>query len=177
MAITRAKKEEVVADLTERMSRTKVAILTDFKGLDVTAMTNLRNELRKIDAEYQVVKNTLLKLSVKDTEREVLDPHLKGTRAVAVHYLDPVAPAKVLVDFAKTNDKLAIIAGVLQGKVLSEQDIRNLAKLPPKEQLLAQLLAAMNAVPTGIVQVLAAVPRQLLNVLVAIRDKKSEGQE
>ena len=174
MAIPRTRKEEIVSDLKDRIGRSRVAILADYKGLDVAALTRLREELRKVNAEFRVAKNTLVRLAVRDTEKEGLTSHLKGPRGMAVSYDDPVAPAKVLVDFAKTNDKLGIIAGILQNRIISEAEVRNLAKLPGREQLLAQLLCAMNAVPTGIVQVLAAVPRQLLNVLVAIRDKKSE---
>ena len=174
MAISKAKKEEIVSDLQDRLSRSRVAILTDFKGLDVSAITELRNELRKADSEFKVAKNSLMKLATAKVQMEGLEKHIEGPRAIAFNYEDPVAPAKVLVDFSKKNDKLEIIAGTLDAKVISKDDIQNLAKLPSREELLAQLLSAMNAVPAGLVQVLAAIPRQLVNVLTAIRDQKEE---
>ena len=174
MAINKVKKDEIVADLHERLSRSKVAIMTDYKGLNVEAITKLRNELRNSGAEFQVAKNSLVKLAVKGTNLEGLEKYLQGPRAVALAYDDPVAPAKALVNFAKDNDKLEIIGGVLESKVITQDEIQNLAKLPSREELLASVLYAMNAVPTGLVQVLAAVPRNLLNALVAIRDKKEQ---
>lgn len=174
MAITKAKKQDLVTELHERLARGKVAIMTDYKGLNVEAITKLRNELRNAGAEFQVAKNSLVKLAIKGTTAEGLEIFLKGPRAVAISYDDPVAPAKALVSFAKDNDKLQIIGGVLESKVISQEDIQSLAKLPSREELLASVLYTMNAVPTGLVQVLAAVPRSFLNALVAIRDKKEE---
>jgi large subunit ribosomal protein L10 len=102
----------------------------------------------------------------------LIKDYFKGPSAVAISYEDPVAPAKVLTQFAKDNNKLEIKVGVLNGKVLDAQSIKALASLPSREVLLAQLLSTLNAVPTSFVRVLAEVPRSLLNVLTAIKDQK-----
>jgi large subunit ribosomal protein L10 len=146
--------------------------LTDYKGLDVAAINDLRRKLRESDIEYQVVKNTLLARAAEDTEVALIKDHFKGPSAVAISYDDPVAPAKVLTQFAKDNGKLEIKVGVLNGKVLDAQAIKALALLPSREVMLAQLLATLNAVPTSFVRVLAEVPRSLLNVLTALKDQK-----
>ena len=174
MAITRAKKEEIVTDLKDRLSRSRIAILTDYKGLSVAEANKLRDELRKVDVEFRVAKNSLMKLAIKGSNMEGLGPHLKGPRAVAMSYEDPVGPAKVLTEFAKGNEKLEIVAGVLVDKVISQEDVKDLAKLPSREELIAKLLGTMQAVPAGFVRVLAAIPQKLLYALTAIRDQKAE---
>ncbi len=165
-------KEMLVNELHERLSRSKVAILTDYKGLDVTSLTNLRRELREADIEYQVVKNTLLKKASKDTDIALMEDFFKGPTAIALSFDDPVAPAKILSKFAKDNDKLEIKIGVLDGKLLEINDIEALSSLPSKDALLGQLLSVMNGVPTSFVRVLNEVPRSMLNVLQAIKDQK-----
>ncbi len=165
-------KEILVNDLHERLSKSKVAILTDYKGLDVTSLTNLRRELREADIEYQVVKNTLLKKASKDTDIALMEDFFKGPTAIALSFDDPVAPAKILSKFAKDNEKLEIKIGVLDGKLLEIKDIEALSSLPSKDALLGQLLSVMNGVPTSFVRVLNEVPRSMLNVLQAIKDQK-----
>lgn len=174
MAINRAKKEDIVTDLKDRLSRSRIAILTDYKGLSVAEVNKLRDELRKVDVEFRVAKNSLMKLAVKGSKMEGLGPLLQGPRAVAMSYEDPIGPAKVLTEFAKGNDKLEIIAGVLVDRVLSQEEIKDLAKLPSREELIAKLLGTMLAVPSGFVRVLAAIPQKLLYALTAIRDQKEE---
>jgi large subunit ribosomal protein L10 len=165
-------KQQITEDLHDRFERSAIIVLTDYKGLDVTSINDLRRKLREANIEYQVVKNTLLVRAAEDTEVALIKDHFKGPSAVAISYDDPVAPAKVLTQFAKDNNKLEIKVGVLNGKVLDLQAIKALATLPSKEVMLAQLLSAMNAVPTSIVRVLAEVPRSLVNVLTAIKDQK-----
>jgi len=120
------------------------------------------------------VKNTLLVRAAEDTGVAVISDHFKGPSAVVMSDDDPVAPAKVLTDFAKANAKLEIKVGVLNGKAVDPAGIKSLASLPAREVLLAQVLGAMNAVPGSLVRVLAAVPGQLVNVLTAIKDQKEE---
>ncbi len=152
--------------------------MTDYKGLDVAAMNNLRRKLREAGIEYQVVKNTLLTRAAEDTEAALIKDYFKGPSAVAISYDDPVAPAKVLTQFAKENDRLEVKAGVLNGKMLDINAIKALASLPSRDVLLAQFLSALNAVPTSFVRAVAEIPRSLVNVLMAIKDQKhQEGQE
>ena len=165
-------KQKITEDLHERLAKSVIIVLTGYKGLDVTSINDLRRKLREANIEYQVVKNTLLVRAAEDTEVAVLKDHFKGPSAVAISYDDPVAPAKVLTQFAKDNNKLEIKVGVLNGKVLDAQAIKALALLPSREVMLAQLLATLNAVPTSFVRVLAEVPRSMLNVLTALKDQK-----
>ncbi len=165
-------KQQIAEDLHERFARSAIIVLTDYKGLDVAAMNNLRRKLREANIEYQVVKNTLLVRASEDTGVAAIKDHFKGPSAVALSYDDPVAPAKVLTQFAKDNEKLEIKVGVLNGKVLDVQAIKALATLPSREVLLAQFLSALNAVPTSFVRALAEIPRSLVNVLTAIKDQK-----
>ena len=165
-------KQQIAEDLHARFAKSAVIVLTDYKGLDVAAMNDLRRKLREANIEYQVVKNTLLVRAAEDTQVAAIKDHFTGPSAVALSYDDPVAPAKVLTQFAKDNDKLEIKAGVLNGKVLDVQAIKALAMLPSREVLLAQFLSTLNAVPTSFVRVMAEIPRSLLNVLTAIKDLK-----
>lgn len=165
-------KKAIAEELHEKFSKAKVVIVTDYKGLDVAAVTKLRRELREADVEFRVAKNSLLSRASKDTGVESISDQFKGPNAIALSYDDPVSPAKVLTEFAKTNDKLEIKVGVMDGKVLDLSAIQALSALPSREALLAQTLSVMNAVPTSFVRVLSAVPEQLLNVLQAIKEKK-----
>jgi len=166
------KKKAVVEELHEKFSRSKVVIITDYKGLDVAAVNSLRRKLRDVDVEYKVVKNTLLVRASEETDVALIKDSFKGPSAVALSYDDPVAPAKVLSDFAKENEKLEVKIGVMEGRILDISAIKALSSLPSREVLLAQVLSAMNGVPTSLVSVLSALPRQFLNVLQAIKDQK-----
>ena len=177
MSITAERKQELIEEYATTKGDTgspevQVAILTDYKGLDVAAINDLRRKLREENIEYQVVKNTLLLRAAEGTDAELMKDHFKGPSAVALSYEDPVAPAKVLTQFAKENEALEIKAGVMEGKYLDLTDLKALADLPSKEVLLGQLVGVMNNVPTSFVRVVAEVPRQMLNVLNAIKDQK-----
>ena len=165
-------KQQITEDLHDRFARSAIIVVTDYKGLDVASMNDLRRKLREANIEYQVVKNTLLVRAAENTEAALIKDHFKGPSAVAISYDDPVAPAKVLTQFAKDNDKLEIKVGVLNGKVLDAQAIKALAILPSREVMLAHFLSALNAVPTSFVRALAEIPRSLVNVLTAIKDQK-----
>jgi large subunit ribosomal protein L10 len=165
-------KQKIAEDLHERFSKSAIVVVTDYKGLDVSAMNDLRRKLREEDIEFQVAKNTLLMRAAKDTEVALIQDYFKGPSAVAFSYKDPVAPAKILAQFAKDNKKLEIKGGVLKDKVLDVDAIKALAKLPSREVLLGQLLSVINEVPSSFVRTIAEIPRSLLNVLTAIRDQK-----
>jgi large subunit ribosomal protein L10 len=165
-------KKSIVKELNERLGRVQVAILTDYKGLDVTAINDLRRKLREENVEYQVVKNTLLLRAAEGTDVALLKDHFVGPSAVALSYEDPVAPAKVLTQFAKDHQALEIKAGVMEGKVLDLTTLRALADLPSREVLLGQLVGMLNSLPTSFVRLVAEIPRQMLNVLTAIKDQK-----
>ena len=165
-------KQKITEDLHERFSKSAIVVVTDYKGLDVSSMNDLRRKLREADIEFQVVKNTLLVRAAKDTDVALIQDYFKGPSAVALSYSDPVAPAKILMQFAKDNPKLEIKGGVLKNKVLDPDAIKALAMLPSREVLLGQFLSVLNEVPTSFVRTIAEIPRSLLNVLTAIKDQK-----
>ncbi|MBU1182344.1 MAG: 50S ribosomal protein L10 [Pseudomonadota bacterium] len=165
-------KKRIAQDLHEKFSRSKVVIVTEYKGLDVAAISDLRKKLRESGIEYRVAKNTLLERASEGTEVALIKDSFKGPSAIALSYNDPVAPAKVLIKYAESNKKLVIKAGVLSGKVLDLNAIKTLSTMPPREVVLAQLLSAMNGVPTAFVRVLSEIPKSFLYVLQAIKNQK-----
>lgn len=169
-------KKQIVEDLHERFAKSSLVILTDFKGLDVAAVSDLRRKLTQAGVEYKVAKNTLMARASEDTPIAVLRDLFKGPGAVAISYHDPVTPAKILTKFADDSKKLEIRAAVLDGKLIDLNAVKALAALPSREVLLGQLLSVMVAVPTSVVRVLAEVPRSLLNVLNAVKDKKEAAE-
>ncbi len=167
-----SQKKEIVQRLTQQFSAAQILVAVDYKGLDVAAITDLRFQLRQVDGQMEVVKNTLLRRAVEETDAQSLTDCFKGPTAIVSTEGDPVAVAKVLVDFAKTNDKLEISAGIMSGKRLDPDEIKQLSKLPSKEELLASLVYTLNGVPTSLVNVLSGVPRSFVNVLSAVKDQK-----
>jgi large subunit ribosomal protein L10 len=165
-------KKRIAEDLQGRFEKSTIVILTDYKGLDVSTMNDLRRKLREANAEYQVAKNSLLVRASEGNDVALIKDQFKGPSAIALSYDDPVGPAKVLTDFVKENKKFEVKIGVLNGKVIDVEGIKALSSLPSREVLLAQVLSAMNAVPTSLVTALSDVPRRLVNVLQAIKDQK-----
>jgi large subunit ribosomal protein L10 len=165
-------KKQIVSELNKKFADAAIVILTDYKGLDVTTMNQLRKKLREAEVEYQVVKNSLMVRASENTDVALIKENFKGPSAIALGYDDPVAPAKVLTEFAKENDKLDIKVGVMKDQVLNLDSIIALSSLPSREQLLAQVLSAMNGVPTSLVRALNDVPCRLLNVLNALKEQK-----
>ena len=168
----RTQKEQVVASLSQTLRESQAVIVTDFKGIGMEQLSGLRAKMREVGAEFQVAKNTLVKLAAKDTPMDQLADMMVGNNALGYTKGDPAALAKALSDFAKTNDKFVIKGGVLGDKVMSQAQIKALANMPSREVMLATLLGTMNAVPTSFVRVLAAVPQKLVYCLAAIRDQK-----
>jgi large subunit ribosomal protein L10 len=172
LAVNLDEKKRIAQDLNERFSKAAVTIVTDYKGLDVAAINDLRRKLRQGEVEYQVAKNSLLVRASEDTDVALIKDTFKGPNAVAMSYGDPVAPAKILTEFAKENKVFEIKIGVMDGKILGADQIKSLAALPSKEVLLGTFVSTLNSLPTGFVRTLAEIPRQLLNVLQAVKDQK-----
>ncbi len=166
------KKKIIVEDLRQKFSKSKVVIVTDYKGLDVSTINDLRKKLKDYDIEYKVVKNSLLVRGSKETDVALIKDIFTGPNAVAISYDDPVAPAKVLTEFAVEHKALEVKMGVMNGRVLDLSAIKTLANLPSREVLLGQLLATINNVPVNFVRTLNAIPGQFLNVLTAIKEQK-----
>jgi large subunit ribosomal protein L10 len=172
LTVNLEEKKRIAKDLNERFSKAAVTIVTDYKGLDVAAINDLRRKLRQEEVEYQVAKNSLLVRASEDTDVALIKDTFKGPNAVAMSYGDPVAPAKILSEFAKENKVFEIKIGVMDGKILDAAAIKSLAALPSREVLLGTLVSTLNNLPTGFVRTLAEIPRQLLNVLHAVKDQK-----
>jgi large subunit ribosomal protein L10 len=169
-------KKQIVEDLRSRFLKSQLVILTDFKGLDVASVSDLRRKLKEAGVEYKVVKNTLMVRASQETPVAVMAEHFKGPGAVAISYQDPVEPAKILTKFADDSKKLEIRAAVLNGALIDVSGVKALANLPPREVLLGQLLAVMAGVPTSVVRVLAGVPRALVTALLALRDQRQAAE-
>lgn len=167
-----SQKQELVERVSKQLAGAEITMVVDYKGLSVDQMTELRAKLREAGVQMEVVKNTLTRRASQGTDAEVLVDLLTGPNAIVISQDDPVAPAKVLVDFSKDNDKLEIKGAALAGKLLDEEGIKQLAKMPSKEELLAKLVYTLNAVPTNLVNVLSGVPRSFVNVLNAVKDQK-----
>ncbi len=170
----RKTKELVVAELHEKLKHFNLAVLANCSGLNVEKITTLRNALRKTDTEFRVVKNTLLRIASKETDLSGMQEQFKGPLAIALNYTDVVETAKVLVDFAKKNADLEIRAGMLNGKVITGEQLNQLAMLPSREVILGKLLSVLVGVQTGFVSVLSAVPRSMVQILEAYRQKREK---
>lgn len=153
-------KKQVVQEIAERFSNSKSTIVTDFKGLNVSQSTELRKQLREAGVEYKVLKNTLTRLAAKEVNLDGLNEHLVGPTAIAFSNEDVVAPAKVLHKFAKENKELEIKAGVVEGKIVSLEEIKALAELPSHEGLLSMLLSVFQAPVRNLALAVKAVAEQ-----------------
>ena len=170
--MNRREKEQFVAELHGRLEKAQGTFLVDYKGLNVEAMNRLRTQLKKAECEFHVVKNRLLKLASEETETVLIKDYMNGPSAITVTYEDVVKAAKALVGFAKDSEQLAVKIGQISGKVIDAEAIKRLAELPGKDVLLAQALAAMEAVPASFLRVMNGVIINLLNVLKAIEQNK-----
>lgn len=167
----REEKQLVVKELAEKLRSSKGTVLTDYRGLNVEKVTDLRNKLRAANIEYRVVKNTLLKLAADDAGITGLETYLEGPTALAISD-DPVAPAKVLAEWIKANKMLEVKGGILEGKVIDSQGVTGLADLPPREVLLAMVVGTMNAPISGLVNVLHGPLRKLVYAVDAVAKQK-----
>ena len=169
----RRTKEQVAAELHEKLKDFKLAVLAGYSGMDVAKMTALRTALRKSDAELRVVKNTLLSIASRETDFGLLEDHFRGPLAIAIARGDVVETTKALVDFARKNANLEIKAAVMGGKSLRKEQLVILAELPSREVLIGKLLSLMVGMQTSLVNVLSGVPRNFVRVLDAYREKKA----
>jgi len=173
VAVT-SEKLSIVSDLKEKLSSSKGAVLTNYRGLTVAQDTQLRRNLREAGVNYHVVKNTMTRIAAQEVGIEGLDVYLEGPTALAMSTTDPVAPARVISEFIKEN-KLKVMeikAGLLEGKVIDAQGVKALAELPSRDVLIAQVLAGMQTPIAGFVNVLQGSIRKFVYALEAVRKQK-----
>ena len=170
--VLEAKKAQV-AELIEALKGATTGVLVDYRGLTVEEDTKLRNDLRAAGVKYFVVKNTLLRLAANQTGLEDLDSILHGPTALAISE-DAVAPAKVLADFAKDNETLEIKSGFMDGKVLSLDEIKTLAKTPSKEVLIAKLMGSLNSPISGLARLLSTIAEGGVEIADLVAKKNAE---
>ena len=171
--MNRSQKESFVAELRERLRRAPVVYLTDFTGLDVKSITQLRRSLRASGAEYVVVKNRLARLAFEETELPNVFDGMTGPTGVVFGYDDVVAPARALTEFAKAHDKKpAVKAGILENQILRPEQVDRLAKLPSREQLLSELAGALSAPVAMLAMALEAKVQEMAGLIDALREKR-----
>lgn len=170
--MARPEKVAMVEEIQERFSKMQGAVLTDYRGLNAGEMTALRKELREAGVEYKVFKNTLSILAAQETKMEDLVPLLNGPTAFAFGYDDPVAPAKIVSEFAKKNKALEIKGGVVEGQIVGPEGVANLANLPSRDVLLSMVVRGMQAPIAGMVNVLQGNIRNVVYALNAVKELK-----
>ncbi len=168
----REEKARLVEEIKEKLGNCSSAILVDYRGLTVAEVTDLRKQFRESGVDYKVYKNTLTELAAKELGMDDIIPFLKGPTAIAFGVEDPVAPAKILNDAIKKLKKMEFKAGVVEGKVIDVDEIKALADLPSREELIAKMLGSMNAPITNLVGVLSGTMRSLVYALNAIKEQK-----
>lgn len=174
MAISRAQKEQMVADYVEKMTNSQALILTDYRGLSVAALGDLRNRLREVDGVFQVVKNTLFQRALEEAGLPIPSEQMEGPVAVGYCLGDAPPVAKAMMDYAKEKDRLKIKGAILGTNLLDLDGVKGLADLPPREVLLAQLVGAVQGPMGSLVSTMQAPMRELIQVLQA---RSEQGQE
>lgn len=169
--LTKDQKKKIVSDLSENIKDSMSAVFVDYRGLKVKDLTALKKELRESGVKFKVAKKTLIEKALKDSGIDMGVKNLEGQIAVALSG-DEITGAKIIEKFGKTNENLKILAGVLEKKLMGAAEVRELAKLPGKEELLAKLVGTLNAPVSGFVNVLAGNMRGLVQVLKAISETR-----
>ena len=172
MSLNLQEKQAVVAEVAKQVAGAQAIVMAENRGMPVAAMTQLRAKARASGVYFRVVKNTLVRRAVADTPFAPLAEKMVGPLAYGIG-TDPVAVAKVLNDFAKTNDKFVITGGAMPGQVMSAKDISALAALPSREELLARLVGTMQAPIVKLVRTMNEVPGKFVRTVAAVRDSKA----
>jgi len=164
-------KKAVVAEVSAQVAKAQAIVLAEYRGMEVGNMTDLRREARRAGVYLRVLKNTLARRAVDGTPFAGLSEHMVGPLVYGISP-DPVATAKLLNDFSKANDKLVIKAGAMPNAVISAKEVKALATMPSREELIAKLMGTMQAPVAKFVQTLNEVPSRFVRTLAAVRDQK-----
>lgn len=165
-------KKQAVQEIQSRFQDASLVVFTDYRGLNVGEMNELRGKFKNVGADYRVLKNTLTRFALQNAGMEELLPYIEGPNAVLFSSSEPVEPAKILFDFAKTHKNLEVKVGLLEGKVIGADQIKGLSTLPSREVLVAQVLGGLQAPLYGFAYVLKANLSGLVRALDAIREQK-----
>ena len=171
---TKAEKQAQLEEIKKVLAEAKSAVLVDFIGLTVAEDTELRRKVREAGASYTVYKNTLISIAAKEIGLEGLDPVLEKNTAICSSAEDAVAACKVICDFVKDHKKMQLKAGVVEGKVVSVDEVKAVAALPPKEVLVAKMLGSLNAPISGLVRTLNGTVAKIVYALDAVREQKEK---
>ena len=175
MKATKAQKQESVTALVGRLQRAPTVYVTDFTGLNVAKATELRRRLRAAGVEYIVVKNTLARRALDAAAVPALAGHLAGPTALVLAGRDPVGAAKVLTDFAREHERPRVKIGLVEGKAVSPDQVKRLATLPSKTELLAQLGGALQAPMAGWVGAMQGLLQMMVGALEALKTRRADG--
>jgi len=170
----RAEKKAEVKVIQKQLKESVFVVLTDFRGLNVDELAELRKKLREKSADYRVVKNRLTKIAANNLDLSDLADYLTGPTALVMSEEEMISPAKVIYDFSKEHEALKIKGGILEGEIVDSAKIKALASLPPKEELLAKMMGGLNSPIAGFVNVLNGPLRGLVGALSAIADQKEK---
>jgi large subunit ribosomal protein L10 len=169
--LNRKEKEDAITNLSKQIEGVKAIVLTNYRGLNVEQLNQLRRRLREEKISYQVVKNTLMKLASKGTDLEKLNDYFEGPTAIAISYGDPALLAKILSEFVKTQPSLEIKIGLIQGKLAPPEEVKALATMPPREVLLGQILGGIQIPGGQLAGVILSALQQVLGVIQARVDQ------
>ncbi len=173
--LTKEDKKTVVEELSKAFSTSTLVLLTDYRGLSVSEMQDVRKKLRDVNARFKVAKNTLLRLALKKAEIDKAIPESIALPTAAAYTSDdPIRVMKVIVDLEKRMEKPKVKFGILEGEFIDADKVKEYAKLPPKEVILAQLVGSVSAPLYGLIQVLAGILRKPIYVLNAIKENKGK---
>ncbi|MBI1956661.1 MAG: 50S ribosomal protein L10 [Acidobacteria bacterium] len=160
------RKEQTIRELVDLLGRGRVAVVTDYRGIGVSNLNALRRRLTEAGVEYHVAKNTLLRIAAREVGKEAIDPLLVGPTAIAVGFDDETKPARILTEYLRTTrTPLSIRGGLLDKSLLGVEEVRQLATMPPRAEVIARLLGGMQAPAVSLVSVLSASLRNLASVL------------
>lgn len=168
----RQEKTAVVGEFQDKFRTATMAVVTDYRGLSVSKMTQLRRDVRAVAGEYRIAKNNLVRLAIRDTAYQELEELLTGPNGWVFAYDDPVGLSKALVRFAEQNDALTIKGAILDGTLLEPVQVTSLARLPSLPELQAQLLSLMQAPASRLLQTMQAPGAQLVRLLDAVRESR-----
>jgi len=172
--LNKTEKEQVISELHKRVDQFKAVALTNYRGLNVEQMTQLRRRLREEKISYNVVKNTMMKLAAKGTDLEKLNDYFEGPTAVAISYGDPIPLAKILTEFEKTLPALEIRAVLVEGRVIPPAEMKSLASMPPREVIFAQVLGGIQTPAGQLAGTVLSAIQQVLGTLQARADQLTE---